>query len=234
MPINISQIKTMTNVELLELVNSIRQSHGESKIRLNDFNMRIVDELDSEYYENFVVQNLNNTTSQGFVLSLEQCTLIGMRESKGVRKSVLHKLKELENRQPVELSRMELIQMALAAEQENQVLKQHVALLEPKAQVMDAIADTTNTYTIRDTAKTIGIQESKLVQFLLTKHWIYRENSRHRRVCAYAQAVEKGVMINKITQIIASDCGDKVYTQARITAKGLTRLTAMIKKAELR
>ena len=140
---------------------------------------------------------------------------------------------ELESQiaKPVELSRMDLIQLALAAEQENQAFKYHVAVLEPKAQVMDVIADTVNTYSIRDSAKTIGVQESKLIDFMLKKHWVYRENSRHRRLCAYAQRVEQKVMINKVSQVVACHEGDKVFTQARITAYGLTRLTALVAAA---
>ena len=142
---------------------------------------------------------------------------------------------ELESQiaKPVELSRMDLIQLALAAEQENQALKDHVAMLEPKAQVMDVIADTVNTYSIRDSAKTIGVQESKLIDFMLKKHWVYRENSRHRRLCAYAQRVEQKVMVNKVSQVVACHEGDKVFTQARITAYGLTRLTALVAAAGL-
>jgi len=152
-----------------------------------------------------------------------------------LRNRVIKRWKELEDEasKPVELSRMELIQLALAAEQENQALKNHVAVLEPKAQVMDVIADTVNTYSIRDSAKTIGIQESKLIDFMLKKRWVFRENSRHRRLCAYAQRVEQKVMVNKVSQVIACVEGDKVYTQARITAYGLTRLTALVAAAGL-
>ncbi len=135
--------------------------------------------------------------------------------------------------QPVELSRMDLIQLALAAEQENQALKQHVALLEPKAQVVDVIADTVNTYSIRESAKTIGIQQKKLIDFMIQKNWVYRENSRQRRLCAYSQRIDQKVMVNKVTQVVASADGDRVFTQARLTAFGLTRLTALVAKAGL-
>ena len=140
---------------------------------------------------------------------------------------------ELETQKPTELSRMDLINLALAAEQENQALKDHVAELEPKALVMDTIAETTNTYTIRDSAKTIGIPESKLIDFMISKHWVYRENSRHRRLCAYGQRINQKVMINKVSKVIACEDGDKVFTQARITAFGLTRLTALVAAAGL-
>lgn len=225
--------QVMSSKELLELINQVRQGMGEPLLRLNSFNAKIEDELDGENYTKNVVQNFNNTESVVFDLTLEQCMLIGMRESKSVRRHVLQKLKEMESAQPKELSRMDLIQLALAAEQENQALKQHVALLEPKAQVVDVIADTTNTYSIRESAKTIGVQESKLIDLLLAKNWCYRENSRHRRLCAYAHRVDQKVMINKVSKVVACDDGDKVFTQARITAFGLTRLTALAKKVGL-
>ena len=99
LPIMQQAIKTMSSKDLLQLINQIRQNFGESPVRQNDFNNRIIDELDGQHYETFVVQNLNNTQSTHFNLTIEQCTLVGMRESKGVRRSVLEKLKQLEQPQ---------------------------------------------------------------------------------------------------------------------------------------
>ncbi len=185
------------------------------------FGCTYLDSMNREQTEYLLDEELTMTLITGYSILL--------------RNRVIKRWKELEDKasKPVELSRMDLIQLALAAEQENQALKNHVAVLEPKAQVMDVIADTVNTYSIRDSAKTIGIQESKLIDFMLKKHWVYRENSRHRRLCAYAQRVEQKVMVNKVSQVIACVEGDKVYTQARITAFGLTRLTALVAAAGL-
>lgn len=185
------------------------------------FGCTYLDSMNREQTEYLLDEELTMTLITGYSILL--------------RNRVIKRWKELEDKasKPVELSRMDLIQLALAAEQENQALKNHVAVLEPKAQVMDVIADTVNTYSIRDSAKTIGIQESKLIDFMLKKQWVYRENSRHRRLCAYAQRVEQKVMVNKVSQVIACVEGDKVYTQARITAFGLTRLTALVAAAGL-
>ena len=185
------------------------------------FGCTYLDSMNREQTEYLLDEELTMTLITGYSILL--------------RNRVIKRWKELEDKasKPIELSRMDLIQLALAAEQENQALKNHVAVLEPKAQVMDVIADTVNTYSIRDSAKTIGIQESKLIDFMLKKHWVYRENSRHRRLCAYAQRVEQKVMVNKVSQVIACVEGDKVYTQARITAFGLTRLTALVAAAGL-
>ena len=185
------------------------------------FGCTYLDSMNREQTEYLLDEELTMTLITGYSILL--------------RNRVIKRWKELEDKasKPIELSRMDLIQLALAAEQENQALKNHVAVLEPKAQVMDVIADTVNTYSIRDSAKTIGIQESKLIDFMLKKRWVFRENSRHRRLCAYAQRVEQKVMVNKVSQVIACVEGDKVYTQARITAFGLTRLTALVAAAGL-
>lgn len=86
----------MPSTELLKLINQARKDFGEKPVRLNDFKNRIEDELDGDHYETFVVQNSNNTTSVVFNLTLDQCMLVSMRESKSVRRFVLAKIKELE------------------------------------------------------------------------------------------------------------------------------------------
>ncbi|MCG5255819.1 phage antirepressor KilAC domain-containing protein [Acinetobacter pittii] len=89
-----SEHHLMSSKELLELINQVRHSVGEPLLRLNSFNVKIEDELDGENYTKNVVQNFNNTESIVFQLTLDQCMLIGMRESKAVRKNVLAALKQ--------------------------------------------------------------------------------------------------------------------------------------------
>lgn len=154
-----------------------------------------------------------------------------------LRAKIIDRWDELEKQaaQPiVDLNNPEFLRRALLGYTERVIELEHkVEKLEPKAQALDVIADTTNTYSIRESAKTIGVQESKLIDLLLAKNWCYRENSRHRRLCAYAHRVDQKVMINKVSKVVACDDGDKVFTQARITAFGLTRLTALAKKVGL-
>jgi len=154
-----------------------------------------------------------------------------------LRAKIIDRWDELEKQaaQPiVDLNNPEFLRRALLGYTEKVIELEHkVEKLEPKAQALDVIADTTNTYSIRESAKTIGVQESKLIDLLLAKNWCYRENSRHRRLCAYAHRVDQKVMINKVSKVVACDDGDKVFTQARITAFGLTRLTALAKKVGL-
>jgi hypothetical protein len=87
--INATESKTMTSKELLDLINSARQELGEQPLRLNKFNEKIEDELEGDYYTKSVVQNMNNTESVIYDLTPDQCTLLSMRESKSVRRTVL-------------------------------------------------------------------------------------------------------------------------------------------------
>lgn len=88
--------QTMSSVELLKVINKARKDFNEPSVRLNKFNEKIEDELDGDHYTKSVVQNPNNTESTIYHLTLDQCMLISMRETKAVRRYVLAKIKELE------------------------------------------------------------------------------------------------------------------------------------------
>lgn len=137
---------------------------------------------------------------------------------------------ELENQKPAELSRMDLIQLALAAEEENIALKQHVAVLKPKAEALETIADTTNTYCLRECAKTIGIKESELIKLLIDKKWIYRDADR--KLQPHAQYVLNKVFTNRTSPVITNqnDGRERVFLHMRVTAFGLTRITGLVNK----
>ncbi|TCB80167.1 DNA-binding protein [Acinetobacter sp. ANC 3781] len=137
---------------------------------------------------------------------------------------------ELENQKPAELSRMDLIKLALAAEEENIALKQYVAVLEPKAEALETIADTTNTYCLRECAKTIGIKESELIKLLIDKKWIYRDADR--KLQPHAQYVLNKVFTNRTSPVITNqnDGRERVFLHMRVTAFGLTRITGLVNK----
>ena len=163
LPILQSEVKTMSSKDLLELINQIRQNFGESPVRLNDFNNRIIDELDGQHYEIFVVQNLNNTQSTYFNLTIEQCTLVGMRESKGVRRSVLEKLKQLENH--IQLPNFTDPAEAAIAWANEYKAKQALAIenqaLKPKADAYDRFLDSDGLMTSGVIGKLLGYKSAQ-------------------------------------------------------------------------
>lgn len=135
---------------------------------------------------------------------------------------------ELENQKPRELTRLEILQIAFHAEQENQVLHEKVEILEPKAKALDTIANTEGTYNIRECAKTIGIGERKLVDLLLKKKWIYREESG--RLQPYATKRAEGIFINRPSPVVTNKYTgeEQVHLHMRITAYGLTKIAELV------
>ena len=88
---------TMTSLELRDIINAARVERGESKVRNDQLLARIEDELEGDLgsCKTFAPAQ-GGTRMKYYDLTRDQCTLVGMRESKGVRRAVLQKLKEVE------------------------------------------------------------------------------------------------------------------------------------------
>lgn len=94
---NMNQEQTMSSLDFRNIVNEARKSAGENPIRNDDFVKRIEDELEGELgrCETFAAYR-TGTPMAGYYLTLDQCLLVGMRESKAVRRKVRDKIKALE------------------------------------------------------------------------------------------------------------------------------------------
>lgn len=127
-----------------------------------------------------------------------------------------------------------LLQAIETQAKQNIELTQKVEKLEPKAQALDTIADTTHTYCIRECAKTIGIKEKDLINLLLQKKWCYRD--AEKKLQPHAQYVLNGVFTNKASPVIKNqnDGQERVFLHMRVTAFGLTRITGLVNKEKLK
>lgn len=164
--------KTMSSADLLEVINTARTNFNEKPVRLNDFNNRIQDELDGDHYESFVVQNTNGTSSQYYKLTLDQCTLVGMRESKGVRRNVLEILKRKQSGVPETYADA----LQLAADQAKQL-----ALAAPKIAYFDQVADRTNLMNATQVAQKFGMS-AVVMNRHLDKLGVYNQTVKRSRV----------------------------------------------------
>lgn len=114
---------TMSSIELLEIINQARSDFGEAEVRRNQFNDRVMDELEGTHYKSFVVPNGNGTESVVFELTHDQCMLVSMRESKAVRRNVLEKLKGKQAPAfPIPQSMSEALRLAADLSEQNERL----------------------------------------------------------------------------------------------------------------
>lgn len=205
---------TMSTALLMVLVNKSRSSSGESVVRASDFVARCADELEGEHYEIFVVQNPNKTSTTHFNLTMDQCKLVAMRESKSVRRSVLARLNELENpKVPQTLSQA----LRLAADQAEQIeqQKQALAIAAPKVEFVDQYVESTGSMTFRQVAKLLKAKEHALRQMLQDQKVMYKLGGEWT---AYQNHIEAGRFEVKTG---TAQHNDHAYTTARFTPKGV-------------
>lgn len=129
---------------------------------------------------------------------------------------------------PAELSRMDLIQLALQAEQENIELRGQVAIPEPKAKGLDRIADCTNVLGIRESAKVLKIGQNQLAQYLIDHKVVYRD--QYSKIQAYQKSIDQ-----KLVHVVTSaprltESGEKVFTQVKLTQKLITRIAKWLEQ----
>ena len=164
---------TMSSIDLLDLVNQSRASHGEAKIENRHFLARIEDELDGELPPRKNFTHPSNGLAIGYYdLTIDQCRLVGMRESKGVRRWVLERLKERETPlvpQTYAQALLEAGRLAQLAEEQAQQL----ALAAPKVAFVDKYVQATGLFTFREVAKLLKANEARFREFLIDSKVMY-------------------------------------------------------------
>lgn len=89
---------TMTSLELRELINLARKDFDEPEVENRHFLARVEDELGEDLPSVKTLRSIRGGHPiKYYDLTLDQCLLVGMRESKAVRRTVLTKIKELES-----------------------------------------------------------------------------------------------------------------------------------------
>ena len=203
---------TMNSARLLSLVNEARLNAGEKPVRHNDFVARCRDELEGDYYESFVVQNLNNTETTHLNLTADQCKLVAMRESKSVRRQVLVVLNKMAPAVPKNFSEA----LRLAADQQEQIEQQaqQLAIAAPKVEFVDKYVEATGLKGFRQVAKLLGAKENDFREFLCDNKIFYRLGNEW---VPYANHIDAGRFSVKTGQ---ADNGH-AFNSAKFTPKGI-------------
>ncbi|RSN83335.1 DNA-binding protein [Acinetobacter baumannii] len=202
--INQINLNTCSSLDLLKIINQVRQEFGEPTIRPNDFHARIHDELEGEHYETFVVNNPNRTVTVAANLNHDQSMLISMRESKGVRRKVLEILKG-QQVQPVRIPQTYAEALQLAADQAHQL-----ELAAPKVNFYDTVVEKATLMNATQVAQKLGLSAVKLNK-VLDELGVYSKAVMRGRV--FRQwFIDKNLGIMRQTEV--------GYSQPMFTTKG--------------
>jgi phage antirepressor YoqD-like protein len=157
------------------------------------------------------------------------------------RMKVVKRWQELESQQtqpldPANFSRMQLIELAMQAEQERieseqkrMALEVKVEVMAPQVEALERIAMSDGSLCITDAAKTLQVAPRELAKLLHEWGWTYRR-PMGKDWLAHQDRIRSNHMEHKVTTGEKSDGGEWSKTQARVTPKGLTRLAELLDK----
>lgn len=130
---------------------------------------------------------------------------------------------------PANLSRLQLIQIAMQAEQERIALEGKVVEMTPKVAALDRIATADGSLCLMDAAKQLQMRPKDLTAFMSAHHWIYKRPGGSAWI-GYQDRIQTGLLEHKSNIVIDGAGCERIRDQVRVTAKGLARLAEIIEK----
>ena len=200
----------MSSLDFLnEFINPARQQAGQSLHKNSAFIRKVEDEID-DLGAVKIIDRFNNDV-RTYQLTHDQMLLVGMRESKSVRKIVLKKLNEMEQKQAPKIPTNFAEALQLAADQ-----AKALELAAPKVAFVDNFVETGTTKTLRETAKILNYPERKMIALMIDHDILYRMSGK---LLPYQKYHEQ-----KLFEVKTGERNGHAFTQTRVTTKGLAWL----------
>lgn len=152
-------------------------------------------------------------------LEKRDCLIVVSGYNAALRARIIDRWMELEAaaaQAPAELSRMQILEIAMASERERVALAAQVAAAAPAVEFVQRYADSTGTKGFRQVAKLLGANENQFREFLLDEKILYRLG---RELTPHAQHITAGRFCVKAG---TAQVSGHAYNAARFTPKGVT------------
>src|SRR5690606_24237725 len=230
---------TMSSLEIVDFINEYRAKNESSPVQLrhDSFMAKVPKVLGENQSPKFIgdYKDPKGRTYPCYHFPKREACLMAMSYSYELQARVFDRMTSMEDALRAKNSfditnPAHLLQAIEVQAKLNIELSEKVAVLAPKAEALEVIADTSNTYCLRECAKTIGIKESDLIKLLIDRKWVYRDSDR--KLQPHAQYVINGVFTNRTSPVITNrnDGKERVFLHMRVTAFGLTRITGLVNK----
>lgn len=223
LPILQSEVKTMSSREIATLCEK------EHKNVVRDIR-NMLDSLDGSLLSHEYYQILTDERGYTGEILLNENLSINLVTGYNptLRLRMVQHWQEL--RKPKELSRMELIELAMQAERERIALENKVEQLQPKADAYEILSGAKGSVSIRVASGELKVPEKKFIQWLLDNDWAYREGNRtDGKLLPHAHRKEQGYL--ELVSVVIYNTGEAVArSQTKVTQKGLARLAQIFSK----
>ena len=179
-------------------------------------------------------KNINNVAGQEYVFSGEQgkrdSIVVVAQLSPEFTARLVDRWQELEAAQakPAELSRMDILKLAMESEQARIEAEKQLALAAPKVEFVDRYVQATGLFTFREVAKLLKANEARFREFLLVEKIMYRLGTGGK-LTAYQNHVDAGRFEMKTD----TAKNGHSYRNSMFTAKGVHWIAGEWAKANL-
>lgn len=216
---------TMTSLEIAELVNS---NHADVRRSIERLAERGV--IQPQPLAEVSNPGPGPKTIKAYLIGKRDSYIIVAQLSPEFTARLVDRWQQLEEQaaqpalNPATLSRMQLIQIAMQAEQERIALEHQVQTLAPKAEALDRFSTfAEGSMCITNAAKSLQVQPKAFFRWLQQHEWIYRRAGGSGWL-AYQSRMQVGYLEHKVTTVERGDGSEKVVEQVLVTAKGLAKL----------
>lgn len=143
---------------------------------------------------------------------------------------------------PAELSRMQILQMALEAEQKNEALEARIKEDEPRVEYVKRFVARDDRITFRTLAGNLGVGEQALRELLISKRWIYAEQEERwsekrqeivRRTRYSAFSDKKPYFQNVLVHEAPRFKGGDVMHTLKITPAGAEAIARLVSRTDM-
>jgi phage antirepressor YoqD-like protein len=213
---------TMTSLELVQFINNQRDA-GAAELMHSDFLKKVIQVLGGAGNFSSTYLDAQNKVRPCYALPKREACLMAMSYSCDLQAKVFDRMTELEkqNTQPVAMSRMDILTMAIDSERRAIAAESQLTLAAPKAAFVDAYVDTTGLKGFRQVAKLLKAKENQLREFLTTKQIMYRLGGEWH---PYQNHIDAGRLEVKTG---SSEVSGHAFNRSFFTSKGVEWLAGL-------
>ena len=158
-----------------------------------------------------------------FILPKREALILASGYSIKLRTLIIDKLEELSKPQIKELSRMDILTMAIESEKKVLELEAKIERDAPRLEFYDTCISKEGLYGIRETAKLLGIPQNKFVDLMKFHKILYRDKKGNLQ--PYTWLIEE-----KLSQLKIADRGQYASIQTLFTKEGVEYIKLQLKE----